>query len=172
MDTLTIRPVIDADMPAIEALYTAAFPDEDLLPLVRSLLQATGAVASLVATQQTQIQGNILFTHGQVAGLRAALLGPLAVVPTRHGQGIGSRLVEAGLAALRQDGVALVCVLGDPAYYGRFGFAVERRVLPPYELPAAWRDAWQSRYLAVRAADVSGALDLPPQWLQPSLWSP
>ncbi len=49
-------------------------------------------------------------------------LAPLAVAPTRQGQGVSAALVQAGLAACREQGAGAVSVLGDLAYYGRFGF--------------------------------------------------
>lgn len=53
---------------------------------------------------------------------RAAGLAPLAVAPAVQRQGIGSQLARAGLEICRERGFALVVVLGDPAYYARFGF--------------------------------------------------
>ena len=49
-------------------------------------------------------------------------LGPMAVVPDSQRQGIGSLLVETGLAHCKRSGVSCVVVLGHPAYYPRFGF--------------------------------------------------
>ncbi len=169
-----IRASSKSDAPAIEALYPAAFPDEDLLPLVRSLSPDTDSVVSLVAAIGTEIAGNIIFTIGGVAGTsaKAALLGPLAVRPAWQRQGVGSELVHAGLVAMRDAGVDVVCVLGDPAYYGRFGFVAEANIEPPYALPAEWRDAWQSLYPGSDPAAVAGALTLPSQWLEPALWLP
>lgn len=43
-------------------------------------------------------------------------LAPLAVAPTRQGQGVSAALVQAGLAACREQGAGAVSVLGDPAY--------------------------------------------------------
>lgn len=52
-------------------------------------------------------------------------LAPLAVLPGRQGWGIGSALVRAALARAKEVGWAAAFVLGDPAYYGRFGFAAD-----------------------------------------------
>jgi putative acetyltransferase len=49
-------------------------------------------------------------------------LAPVAVLPSRQGQGIGTMLVEAGLERLRAAGAPAVVVVGDPHYYPRFGF--------------------------------------------------
>ena len=115
-----------------------------------------------------------MFTLCGLAGssFRAALLGPLAVAPAWQRQGIGSAIVRAGLQRLKDADVDLVCVLGDPAYYGRFGFVPETLVEPPFSLPAEWGGAWQSHYLGDTTVSGSGKLTVPPQWLQPAVWSP
>jgi len=161
------------DRATIEALYPAAFPDEDLLPLVRDLLRDPAIAISLVAEDSSGVIGNIIFTRSSVTGNEggAALLAPLAVAPTCQGQGIGTALVREGLRRLETEGIGLVFVLGDPAYYGRFGFRHEAFVSAPYPLPAEWADAWQSRCLGDAVARASGKLLLPDVWLDPALWS-
>lgn len=55
-------------------------------------------------------------------------LGPVSVHPSRQAQGIGSTLVHAGLDRLRALHAAGCVVLGEPDYYGRFGFAVDEKL--------------------------------------------
>ncbi len=110
-------------------------------------------ILSLLAESGGTAVGHVLFTTATLAGPQdapdAAILAPLAVLPEAQGQGVGRRLVEAGLERLAQDGVALVFVLGDPAYYSRFGFApaAPLGLAPPYELPAAYAEAWMVKAL-------------------------
>ena len=162
------------DRAAIEALYPQAFPDEDLVPLVRRLLAEGPAVLSLVAATATGLAGHVLFTRCGTDGgtVAAALLAPLCVAPARQRQGIGSALARAGLRRLEDEGVGQVFVLGDPAYYGRLGFRPEEKVAPPYPLPAAWRDAWQSLRLKGGGSALGDRLLLPEAWLRPELWAP
>jgi putative acetyltransferase len=169
-----IRGSVPADSRSIEALYPLAFPDEDLLQLVRILLLKPAITISLVAVEDSRISGNIIFTRCALNGGRdrAALLAPLAVAPDRQKQGIGSALVHAGLERLKGLGIQAVYVLGDPAYYGRFGFSPERSVKTPYPIPAKWADAWQSQRFGVAAEPLSGTLHLPDFWLDPALWAP
>ena len=171
-ESLEVRASTPADVVALESLYPAAFPDEDLLPLVRRLLAESKSVLSLVAIIADQVAGHVIFTHCGVAGsdIKVSLLGPLAVAPERQRHGVGTALVRAGLRKLEQEGVSLACVLGDPAYYGRHGFEVEQSIQPPYPLPAAWNEAWRSQYLGVTRPKVSGQLLGPPQWREPALW--
>jgi hypothetical protein len=65
---LTIRPSTPADTSALEALYAAAFPEEDLVPLVRSLLAEPDGVISLVAQQGGAVAGHVAFTLCRVEG--------------------------------------------------------------------------------------------------------
>jgi putative acetyltransferase len=173
-EKLEIRDSVPADWGAIESLYPEAFPDEDLLPLVRDLLPDTAVVISLVGTIDAQIVGHAIFTRCSIVGdsIDAALLGPLLVAPAWHRQGIGSAIVQAGFRQLEKAGVNRVFVLGDPAYYGRLGFLPDSLVEPPYPLPSDWDGAWQSRDLGELKTPCAGRLAVPQQWLQPSLWAP
>ncbi|UCG72902.1 MAG: N-acetyltransferase [Chromatiales bacterium] len=171
---LDIRESRRDDSAAIESLYPEAFPDENLLPLVRDLLNDAVVAISLVGTIDTQIVGHAIFTKCGVVGHRcnAALLGPLAVAPAWQRQGIGSAIVRAGLLRLQAANVNQVYVLGDPAYYGRLGFVKGCSVEPPFPLPAEWDGAWQSQILGDTRTPCAGRLSVPPQWLQPALWAP
>ncbi len=171
--TLEIHESAPGDLQQIESLYPKAFPDEDLLPLVRALLAEANGVLSLTAMLDTAIVGHAIFTECGIAGSsrRAALLGPLCVLPGRQRQGIGGALVRAGLERLKTAGEDWVFVLGDPAYYGRFGFGADGRVTPPYPLPAAYIDAWQSLNLQGRPQMPEGSLSVPLPWRDEALWS-
>ena len=173
-ENLEIRESKRDDLAVIESLYPDAFPDENLLPLVRDLLNDAVVAMSLVGTIDTRIVGHVIYTKCSVVGNRvnAALLGPLAVAPAWQRQGIGSAIVCAGLRRLEVEKVSRVFVLGDPAYYRRLGFVPECLVEPPFPLPAEWGGAWQSQSLGETATPIAGKLSLPPQWLQRALWTP
>jgi len=174
LDELQIRESRPDDSAAIESLYLRAFPDENLLPLVRDLLSDSVVAISLVAAIDTRIVGHVIFTTCGVVGnsVNASLLGPLAVAPAWQRKGIGSAIVHFGFRWLEESDVNLVLVLGDPAYYGRLGFLPESVVEPPFPLPSEWDGAWQSRYLGQPMTTCVGKLSVPPQWLQPDLWAP
>ncbi len=171
---IQIRASGSADLSAIENLYGLAFPDEDLIPLVRDLLVDRQDVVSLVAVSDSELVAHIAFTVCSLGTLPngAALLAPLAVTQLLHGQGIGTQLVKAGLQKLEASQMAMVLVLGDPAYYGRFGFTQENDVLPPYELPEEWASAWQSIHLKEEDLAAGQKLLVPEPWLKKALWAP
>lgn len=169
-----IRPGSAADTSALEDLYRETFPEEDLLPLLRSLLCMEPGLLSLVGLADTSVVGHVAFTRCSVegSGTPVALLAPIAVAPAAQGQGLGGALVREGLIRLANEGVACVLVLGDPNYYSRFGFAAEARVTPPYPLAPEWRTAWQSLRLGFTHLPCEGRLCLPDAWLRQDLWAP
>jgi putative acetyltransferase len=169
---LAIRPATGAE-PEVAALYAAAFPQEDLLPLVRAL-SGREDVLVLAAWLGAELVGHVVFTRCRVAGRAepVALLGPLAVAPPHQRRGIGGALVRQGLRRLAEDGVVRVQVLGDPLYYGRLGFRADAAVAPPCPVPEAWRAAWQSLPLGDAPAPLAGVLEVPSPWRDPALWAP
>ena len=122
---MQIRPERASDIPAIREVNRAAF-DSTLEPnLVDALRSDAADVISLVAVDDSEIVGHIMFSPVRVAGaegLRAMGLAPMAVSPDRQRSGIGSALVRAGLAECASRGVEAVFVVGHPEYYPRFGF--------------------------------------------------
>src|SRR5690606_18603384 len=114
---------------AIHTLVAAAFdghPHSDgSEPAIVDRLRADGDLTiSLVAEDGGEIVGHIAFSPVTISDGNEGWfgLGPVAVAPQRQREGIGAALIEHGLALLRERGSAGCVVLGDPAYYGRFGF--------------------------------------------------
>ncbi len=171
---IDIRESSADDQGALEDLYPKAFPDEDLVPLVRDLLSEKGGVLSLVAVNKGAVVGHIAFTVCGIAGehMRIGLLAPLAVAPRFQKQGIGSALTREGLERMKGEGVTRIQVLGDLAYYRRFGFEPDDSVKPPYDLPTDWQTAWQSINLDDATQAFEGRLSVPKPWRQPALWGP
>lgn len=162
------------DIGQFKKLYSSAFPDEDLYPLVESLLAESIKTLSLVGVLNKKIVSHILFTMGSVSGCsgEVALMGPIAVYPEHQNEGLGTALINDGLSTLKKNGLIKVYVFGAPAYYGRMGFKQELDRSAPYALPERWRAAWQSISLNDEAAFVTGKLELPKPWMEPGLWAP
>jgi putative acetyltransferase len=122
---LTIRPERPEDASQVRHINELAFGQPTEANLVERLRQACTDSLSLVA-EEDAVVGHILFTPVVVesAGRRVLGMGlaPMAVLPDRQRQGIGSQLVRRGLDILRERGCPFVVVVGHPEYYPRFGF--------------------------------------------------
>jgi len=121
-----IRYARAGDHTAIHDVVSAAFGRTDEADLVRRLRAAEDVLFELTALEDEAVVGHILMSRlwADSAALYAALA-PLSVAPERQRGGLGAALVQAGLDAARDVGCHGVLVLGDPAYYGRFGFSAE-----------------------------------------------
>ena len=124
--TVSVRPERPEDEPDIYHVNREAFGRDEEAGLVDAVRRAGAAILSLVADRDGQVVGHILFSpvtiEGEEETYPAVGLGPMAVLPDYQGQGIGSQLVEAGLAACHEISYGIVIVLGHPDYYPRFGF--------------------------------------------------
>ena len=125
---LEIGPERPEEIAAIGAVHCAAFNDTYEAAVVAGLRDGGHAIASLVARVDGAVAGHVMFSRMTVVvdgrDLAAAALAPLAVDAHSRRLGLGAQLVAAGLDACRAAGMACVVVLGDPAYYGRFGFSL------------------------------------------------
>jgi putative acetyltransferase len=119
-----IRPERPEDASLIRHVNELAFGELAEADLVDKLRRTCGEALSLVAEDDGAIVGHILFTPVIVEGRPTLGMGlaPMAVLPGRQRQGIGSQLVRRGLDSLRQRGCPFVVVVGHPGYYPRFGF--------------------------------------------------
>lgn len=107
----------------------AAFAGDDEAHLVERL-RADGLVRlSLVAVEDGEVVGHVLFTDLAVTvdarAVRALCLAPVSVRPDYQNSGVGSMLIREGLRQSAQAGFEAVVVLGHPAYYPRFGFSAK-----------------------------------------------
>jgi putative acetyltransferase len=126
---LQIRPESSANYAAIREVNRLAFGRDAEARLVDQLRDEGHARLSLVAEDDGRAIGHILFSalliQREFDMVEALALAPVAVVPDRQRQGVGAALVRAGLERCRVLGHGIVVVLGDPAWYPRFGFSAE-----------------------------------------------
>ncbi len=144
---LTIRPEQPSDSDAIETLTIAAFRNAPHSShtehfIVRALRAAGALSISLVAVENEVILGHVALSPVSISSGASGWfgLGPISVSPERQGQGIGTQLMRAALDSLRAQGAAGCVLLGEPAYYGRFGFKADPALVLP-EVPEEYFQA-------------------------------
>lgn len=143
----SIRPEQSKDFQAIEAVIIAAFlhaPHTSHTEhfIVQCLRDAQALTLSLVAESEGGVMGHVAVSPVSVSDGATSWygLGPLSVLPECQGRGIGGQLLQSAVAELKRLGAAGCVLLGDPAYYARFGFRpVPGLVLP--EVPAEYFQA-------------------------------
>jgi putative acetyltransferase len=159
-----IRREFAHDAEAVGAVTAAAFarpgvPGRAIEARLVEELRASPAwlpALSLVAvTAADEVIGHVLCTRGHVGAAPVLGLGPLSVRPDWQRRGVGSALMHAILGAADALDEPLVALLGDPGYYGRFGFrpSQEYRIAPPRP---EWRAHFQVRPLANYRPEIRG----------------
>lgn len=161
--TVLVRPEEQADAAAVREVIAAAFPTVDGA--------ADGAVAEvglndelrrdpawipglcLVAVRDGRLIGQITSSYGTLTGpvgraRRLVGIGPVAVLPAEQGAGVGRALLTAVIDRARAAGEVALVLLGDPAFYGRFGFraAADAGIQAP---DPAWGEYFQALVLRV-----------------------
>ena len=121
---MILRPEAATDRAAIHALVAEAFGREEEADLVEALRAAGDLALSLVAEDEGAPAAYAGFSRMQ-APAGALALAPVAVRPAIQGRGIGADLIRFGLAGATLQGCAIVFVVGEPGYYGRFGFTAD-----------------------------------------------
>ncbi|CQH12853.1 GNAT family N-acetyltransferase [Yersinia frederiksenii] len=156
---MLIRVEIPVDAPGIDALLRQAFKRDDEAELVQQLREDGLLTLGIVATDdEGGVVGYAAFSPVEIGGedRQWVALAPLAVEEGLRHQGLAEKLVYEGLDSLNEFGYAAVVVLGEPAYYQRFGFVPAAH----HQLTCRWPDtenAFQVYALAEDAlADVDG----------------
>lgn len=137
---MLIRIEIPVDAVGIDVLLRRAFGRDEEADLVQQLREDGLLTLGIVATDdEGGVVGYAAFSPVDVAGENRQWIGlaPLAVDKGLRRQGLGEKLIYAGLDSLNEFSYAAVVVLGDPAYYGRFGF----KLAAVYGLHCRWPDA-------------------------------
>lgn len=114
----------------------------------------------MAVTPADEVIGHVLCTRGYVSQAPVLALGPLTVRPDSQRQGVGSALMHAILGAADALGEPLVGLLGDPAYYSRFGFhlGTEHEIMPPCR---EWQPYFQVRLLTSYQPALHGTFAYP-----------
>jgi putative acetyltransferase len=155
-DRVLIRRETERDIDAIRAITTAAFAagrppgqtvaEAGLIDELRAGPAWLPALSLVAVTPAGDVIGHVLGTRGHVGQDPVLALGPLAVRPDHQRRGVGSALMHAVLGAADALGEPLAALLGDPAYYRRFGFELSTvyQITPP---KPHWQPHFQVRVL-------------------------
>jgi putative acetyltransferase len=142
-----IRKEAPEDVSLIDAVTAVAFlnaphSSHTEQHIVNALRRAGALTISLVAELDGVLVGHIALSPVSISDGSTQWfgLGPISVLPAHQGHGVGSALMAAALAALRQQGAQGCVLLGDPGYYGRFGF----RATPDLVLPGVPPEYFQA----------------------------
>jgi putative acetyltransferase len=140
--SVTIRRELQSDVAAIDALIVSAFlhaPHTSHTEqfIVKALREAKQLSVSIVAEDSGRMIGHVAVSPVSISdGTQHWYgLGPISVAPEWQRQGVGSGLMEQALTELQKLGAAGCVVLGEPQYYGRFGFKAEPQLVLPNAPP-------------------------------------
>ena len=153
---MLIRREGPGDAAAIGEITGAAFARPTEARLVDELRESQAWIPALsMVAVDSGVTGHVLCTRGHVGAEPVLALGPLTVRPDRQRAGVGSALMHAVLGAGDALGEPLVALIGDPRYYGRFGFRLsgEYQITPPV---AGWQPHFQVRPLTAYRREVRG----------------
>ncbi len=135
---IIIRPEIINDIEQIRQVNLAAFGLPAEANIVNKIRVRCSDIVSLVAEDAGVVVGHILFSpvliKSQDIAVNGMGLAPMAVLPNRQRQGIGSMLVRAGLKILRDRACPFVTVLGHSKFYPKFGFELASK----YDVTSQW----------------------------------
>lgn len=136
---IALRPERPSEQGAVFAIHAAAF-ETDLEARLADKLRADGDVLlSLMALDGDETVGNLILSpmtaDADGEPIKVAAVGPIGVLPDRQGEGIGSALMRAGIEWARGEDFTAIFLLGNPDYYGRFGFSAEAAA--PFASPYA-----------------------------------
>ena len=166
---VTIRLEAPGDEPGVRRVHEAAFPGPEEAAIVDEIrrLSPVGWQSIVALDRDGGIVGHLLLSPCPVedgAGRRVGevlALGPIGVLPAVQFRGVGTALITAAFSLAMARGAPAVVLLGQPAYYPRFGFVSARSVglEPPAE---AWPDAaWMARRLPAWTDDLRGTVRYP-----------
>ena len=170
-EPVLIRREAARDSAVIHAITAAAFsrpgqspgqdpPEAGLVGELRASPAWLPHLSLVAVTAADEVIGHVLCTRGHAGTVPALALGPLSVRPDRQRRGVGSALMHAILGAADALGEPLVALLGEPAYYRRFGFrpAADYQITPPRP---GWHLHFQVRVLTAYQPWMHGMFAYP-----------
>ena len=160
---IAVREESDSDHAIVSEIQDAAFGEPGEARLVEALRASAFPRISLVAELDGELVGHIFLSpvtiEGKPPGSSCAGLAPVGVMPAVQGRGVGSALIREALGRCPGVGWSVVFLLGDPAYYSRFGFVLAAARGFRYE-----SEVFDSAFQVLELAD--GTLDGASGWVR------
>ena len=142
------------DIASVRILNEHAFEQLAEANIVDKLRHACPEMLSFVAEDEGRVVGHILFAPAVIKSgkkvVQGMALAPMAVVPERQREGIGTKLVEHGFKVLQERSCPFVIVLGHPDYYPRFGFELASR----YRITCQWEGVPDEAFMIIIFDDI------------------
>ena len=165
----------------IEQLFIKTFSDsegqsegEAIGHLVRDFMANTDAndLYCFIATENEQIIGSIFFTRMTFeSGINAFIMSPVATHTDHQSKGVGQKLINFGLNALKESGVELALTYGDPNFYSKVGFSVITEKLVPAPLKLEYPEGWLAQSLVSEEIEpIAGKSSCVKELNKPELW--
>ena len=165
----------------IEQLFIKTFSDSEgrsegkvIGRLVRDFMDNTDAhdLYCFTATENEQIIASIFFTRMKFeSGINAFILSPVATHTDHQGKGIGQKLINFGLDALRENGVELAITYGDPNFYSKVGFGIITEQVIPAPLKLKYPEGWLAQSLVGDEIDpIAGTSYCVEELNKPEIW--
>jgi len=165
----------------IEQLFIKTFSDSEgqsegevIGNLVRDFMDSTDTndLYCFIATENEQIIGSIFFTRMKFeSGVNAFILSPVATHTDHQGKGVGQKLINFGLYALKENGVELVITYGDPNFYSKVGFGVITEQVLPAPLKLEYPEGWLAQSLVSDEIEpIAGKSYCVEELNKPELW--
>lgn len=169
-DEVMVRMEQNSDLPVIREVVAAAFgrdKNADLVDAIRGSDDWYGDGSIVAVDTHGGVVGHALLSRGRLLAADGSpkdigMIGPVAVAPDRQRQGIGGMLVRAAIEAAIARRLPVVCLLGHPTYYPRFGFEPARRLGIEPQSQTWPDDAWMALRLPAWTPGLRGVAHFPP----------
>lgn len=129
--SVVVEPEGPGDAPFVEAVVAAAFGPGRFAKTAERLREGSRPIAGFVGRREGRVVATVRLWPVTLGGVAVAFLGPIAVDMDLRSTGVGADLVEHAEAAARSLGLPAILLVGDPPYFGRFGYgAAPGAILP------------------------------------------
>jgi len=166
---ISVRPEQPGDAPRIRGIHEAAFgslAEARIVDSVRGTRHWIDGGSLIAETAEGEPVGHLLLSCGELIGADGTgrpiwVCGPVGVVPEHQRRGVGAALMRAAIEVARREHQPLICLVGQAAFYPRFGFERARRI--GIEPPGPWPDEnWMALRLPGWTPVLRGTVRYPP----------